>query len=321
MVRRGFTLVEVLVAIFIIAILIALLLPAVQSAREAARRMQCANNLKQIGLAVHNYADGNRGYLPPLKVMLGTIPNGSWRLAILPFLEQGNLLDATKAAKNANGLVGDPEALKTVVGTRYPQFQCPSTPDYARLVEGVPLYGQSGGGDFFVRTLMGARDYAAVSTVDFPAAGPDKAPDELAGAFYGPPTYLRGQPVLTYGLLPARLTDITDGLSNTALVVEQASLPNAFRQSQSQKQGSCGFDGLENYIGAWPFMDTGVLISKGEPMINSGNCSRMFGFHPTGINLVACDGSVHFVSESTDRLALIAMLTREAGEAISKGAW
>jgi hypothetical protein len=68
-------------------------------------------------------------------------------------------------------------------------------------------------------------------------------------------------------------------------------------------------------------MDTGYLLSKGEPMINSSNCNRMFSFHVSGINLVACDGSVHFVNESTDRLMLIAMLTREAGEAIGKGAW
>src|SRR5947199_3806707 len=87
---RGFTLIELLVVIAIIAVLIALLLPAVQAAREAARRAQCVNNLKQIGLAIHNYSD-TLGSLPPGRK---ACCYGTWNLFILPYLEQGDLINA-----------------------------------------------------------------------------------------------------------------------------------------------------------------------------------------------------------------------------------
>ena len=91
--RRGFTLVELLVVIAIIGILVGLLLPAVQAAREAARRMQCGNNLKQMGLAFHNYADANKRF-PPGNITdgpcCGTLSHTVWSVAILPYLEQSN---------------------------------------------------------------------------------------------------------------------------------------------------------------------------------------------------------------------------------------
>ena len=93
---RGFTLVELLVVITIIGILIALLLPAVQAAREAARRAQCCNNMKQLGLALHMYHDA-RGMFPPSEDNTGSYGEGwAWSMRILPFLEQASIYDATQ---------------------------------------------------------------------------------------------------------------------------------------------------------------------------------------------------------------------------------
>ena len=121
--RRGFTLIELLVVIAIIGVLIALLLPAVQAAREAARRTQCVNNLKQLGLALHNYAGASDGRLPPVNFSqvanpaTGNAAVGSAHYALLPYVEQGNVarlydpavgFSDTWASQNANGAAASP---------------------------------------------------------------------------------------------------------------------------------------------------------------------------------------------------------------------
>ncbi|MCA9113349.1 MAG: DUF1559 domain-containing protein, partial [Planctomycetaceae bacterium] len=128
---RGFTLIELLVVIAIIAILIALLLPAVQQAREAARRTQCRNNLKQMGLALHNYHD-NSGRFP-----LGELYayNGNWKARILPFMDQGPLYNNfTWAAASFQSVSG--AFIPALAGTIVPALNCPSSP--------LPQVGVSG---------------------------------------------------------------------------------------------------------------------------------------------------------------------------------
>ncbi len=117
---RGFTLVELLVVIAIIGILVALLLPAVQAAREAARRMKCGNNVKQIGLAAHNYHDTFRGF-PPGYIKIGSNPRHGWAVFLLPFIEQANLYDT---------IAPQGQALSTATdqgGTVVEPFVCPSS--------------------------------------------------------------------------------------------------------------------------------------------------------------------------------------------------
>ncbi len=125
--RRGFTLIELLVVISIIAVLIALLLPAVQAAREAARRAQCSNNLKQIGLALHNYEGSNRCF-PPFFISQGGSPSriadlakgSNWLVALLPALEQSALYDQWN--------FGIPASLNTIRSIQVAAFLCPSDP-------------------------------------------------------------------------------------------------------------------------------------------------------------------------------------------------
>jgi len=118
--QRGFTLIELLVVIAIIAVLIALLLPAVQQAREAARRTQCKNNLKQIGLAVHNYADVH-GQVPPGGTYLAGVASASWSVhgRILPYLDQGNLYQMVDLSKKFTNQMA-------IDGLRIPSYVCPS---------------------------------------------------------------------------------------------------------------------------------------------------------------------------------------------------
>src|SRR5262249_17316574 len=130
--RCGFTLVELLVVIAIIAILIALLVPAVQKVRESAARLQCQNNLKQIGLGMHSYADSNRGS-PPSRTdgTVSTAPNypfqHSWSVALLPFIEQTNAFTLYKYKKHWNDPANYP-----AIQTYMPLFNCPSTPNQPR---------------------------------------------------------------------------------------------------------------------------------------------------------------------------------------------
>ncbi len=204
--RRAFTLIELLVVIAIIGVLIALLLPAVQAAREAARRMQCTNNLKQIGLAIHNY-EGANGSLPP--GALAYFPNGNINSTtiynnhgpsavarMLNFLEQAPLFNALNFDVSIfNDPVGD-QINSTVTTSVISTFLCPSSSPPGWAIEGTDavLNGRKAVGNNYFASLGATLEFAAQQT-----GGPPNGPFYYVGT--------RGQ--------VARLADITDGLSNS----------------------------------------------------------------------------------------------------------
>lgn len=297
----GFTLIELLVVIAIIAVLIALLLPAVQQAREAARRSQCKNNLKQIGLAMHNYAETHK-VLPPGWIQMkddphyagagsarsnkghllahtnGNIECWGWAAFLLPFIDQnaiyqqtigsGRLLDAGQES-GPNGLA------HTII----PDYLCPSdvglkirtTVDVSFLKTAKSNYA----GNFSHRTVPNATNNA-IDVLD------------------GNPDYVTG---LFWCASDVRLRDITDGLSNTILVGEAA------YEFNGEVWSAKAWAGCKSGAGSQCLDD---ILAGGRHSINTSSTvvdSRRESFHSHhsgGAQFVMGDGSVRFISENVE---------------------
>jgi prepilin-type N-terminal cleavage/methylation domain-containing protein/prepilin-type processing-associated H-X9-DG protein len=324
--RRGFTLIELLVVIAIIAILIGLLLPAVQKVREAAARLQCQNNLKQIGLALHDYHDAT-GALP-----LGNHGgNGggygyNWRLFILPYMEQDALYKSVDQTQSSWS-----NAMAPIDGKRIPNYRCPSSPfpqnsqpllGYTNI-QYVSYVGIAGGtreafaGSGFneTRQTNGANNTGCCTGGDVTGGGP---------------------------LVPnmaVKLVQIPDGTSNTMIVSEQDDY--LIQQDGTRVDWSTGWHG-------W-LIGTSQTTVPGDPNYNP-NDSRMFGLtsiryqinqkrgwanggdcggtgvcpnfgnnvplnsaHTGGVNALFCDGSVHFLTDSITLTTLAELATRDDG--------
>ncbi len=318
----GFTLVELLVVIAIIATLIGLLLPAVQSAREAARRMQCGNSMRQVSLAFATYESANQKY--PLAF---TNPSGStkyhcWTPFILPFIEESAMVASyamtTEWWKSPN---------REIVAQPLRVVQCPSTPTFNRIQdkpESTPPNKTGACGDFFVPTGV-----HPVATNAHLAAG-----EQITGDTRGLIGWWSDGSKATKGDLsntgPAntvnRVRDATDGLSKTVLLAECAGREDVYRGRTFFAVDYTGGSGqkIRARGGAWattdnPFMIGSVLpwdASFGPiptpPAINSSNewGHGFYAFHPTGANVAMGDGSVRFLDDSTPLRLLCDMVTR-----------
>jgi prepilin-type N-terminal cleavage/methylation domain-containing protein len=285
--RRGFSLVELLVVVVIIGALVALMLPAVQAARESARRLQCQHNLRQVGLALHCYTERNGQRLPALG---RGDPSWtfwhSWRGTLLPFHEQQSLFDQIKWKLSPV----DP-ANAVVAATRLAQYQCPATPGFPRLEAKVTRSATA---------VLANLDYVAPFGVFF---------DESLGGgalrtMWTPPSYEGGPrySVFPQFTTPVSLGECTDGLSNTILVHEEAG--NPFHVHGGGERSA-------HWMGAWLPMETCDFAYQ---KVNFCNAHGIYGFHSSGANALLGDGSTHHLSDRTEESVVLALMTSDQGE-------
>jgi prepilin-type N-terminal cleavage/methylation domain-containing protein/prepilin-type processing-associated H-X9-DG protein len=345
---RGFTLIELLVVISIIAVLMALLLPAVQQAREAARRTQCKNNLKQIGLALHNYESTHRVFPPayvgnpyvdgtsfgvPYADQYRNGPNGwAWGTLLLPQLEQS----AIAAALDPNVPCWSPAVAKAAA-TKVSVFLCPSATggsdgfdiqkEGADAEHGVPILRNDGSTIRFAhshyvtnagihqpwgRTTPYCYDY------DIPEPVPENGnrPARVDGPFYRNSR--------------TRVASVPDGLSNTIFIGEHSSIlsnktwvgvvPNAvtpprldLRPWPSENNGAGCLVGVHSGPDTHDHPEV-IIHCPNNPF---GHTDEMWGEHGAGCNILMGDGSVRYMSAFMDGDTFVALSTRDVGEVAS----
>ena len=301
--RLAFTLVELLVVIAIIGVLVGLLLPAVQQAREAARRMSCQNHLKQIGLGIHNYESAYRQF-PTANAggfAASTLSGGSLFTAILPMMEQASAFDLY----DFNRTNSDPYNV-AVTGQRIPFFLCPSAAERRRVPGCDADQGRAPG---HYAASFGSLDY-----------------DQYWASRGNPRPSLNGAIVYTDTVEGGtKFRDILDGTSATLMVGETAyNLPDyTFRGGECAGQSRFSF----TYWGV-PFPgSTGVTTQYGfnprdfpdDGIFDAGWVRSFRSDHPGGVQFVFVDGSVHFLTDSMDAIVLDALATRNGQEVVNAG--
>lgn len=281
--RSGFTLVELLVVIAIIGVLVALLLPAVQAAREAARRAQCTNNLKQIGLALHNYHDTHQTF--PSGVLSdrhGTRPTGDngqefgWLVLILPMMEQQPMYDQLAPTRRPLWqLLNDPD--RDIVQTPISSYRCPSDRT-GNTVQGTPQTMDFNG----PRAQVGTNYFGGTTSY-------------LGnGGYWELNTSVAQGRGLLYRNSAIRFRDIIDGTSNTFAAGERDFDCSSGVWAGTRNSTGPGPRGNNYQLGRVSI----PLNFKSNPTGNNSCCEGFSSAHPGGANFLLADGAVRFVSET-----------------------
>ena len=323
--RQGFTLVELLVVIAIIGVLVGLLLPAVQSAREAARRMQCSNNFKQTALALHNYGDAYKAKYP-----LGQYAccYGTWLVSVLPFMEQSNL--STKYVGQGFDGAFSPappsysNALNLPVTTKQvPSFTCPSDSLSASpsIISGITFHN-----------IVGNFGNTTLNRLTF---GTDTLgrPNVWGGAPFvgllGWPVGNANKPNISPSLVPpfVKYADVTDGLSNTLLLSETIQGKDGDLRGFAWWQGGSHFETYNPPNSAAPDRMESPSYCKTANPLNPpciGATPTVFeqiisarSRHTGGVNAALADGSVRFFSNSINLDTWRGLGTIRGGEVVN----
>jgi prepilin-type N-terminal cleavage/methylation domain-containing protein/prepilin-type processing-associated H-X9-DG protein len=329
--RSAFTLVELLVVIAIIGILISLLLPAVQAARAAAWRTQCQNNIRQLGLAIHNFHDSKKVLPTSVRPQgLTPLPRIAGMTQLLPFFEEGVMLAKFDLTKNWGHIDN-----RQIVNTRIAILQCPSAPDPERL-DGVPEASP------WLAEVGAPTDYAATIFVDQRLRPDPDNPTSTANlvdeAATGVPPE-NGSPglgMLSYNIV-SRFADVTDGLSHTIMYAESAGRPFLYRNGRlvgtisdyrvngggwCRPASDMSIDG-SSQDGATSPGPCAINCTNGEDVANSPvphpyyvsvGTSEPYSFHPGGANFCMGDGSVRWLNDDIDIREFARLVTRAGGE-------
>jgi len=307
--KNGFTLIELLVVIAIIAILIALLLPAVQQAREAARRTQCKNNLHQLGVAMHNHHQAYDAF--PTAVSATGVQH-FWGAQILPFVDQNplsGLYDYTVRFNDAR----NQEAVKYPL----PFLICPSTPGGpnmdVRFVTSPAPGWPAAASDYAGNSGPDSALWTAPATVSYPR------PATIEGFFSG---------TTKPGVPGRKIRDILDGTSSTVMFFESAGVPKIWRNDSVVPGSGEITSAASNYVPVRSWAAGNVSLARGygsdgatrpgPRMINASNYIAIYSFHPGMANVAMADGSARSINENVDVNVMASLLTAQGSEVVGE---